>query len=73
VLHLAAHIITSKSGHFDPAQFEDRYETTLVELLKKKPVKNRARQGWTGTARGQSGYGMKTASKERMPVSMAVT
>jgi len=39
MLHLAARIITSKSGHFDPAQFEDRYETTLVELLKKKPVK----------------------------------
>jgi DNA end-binding protein Ku len=36
MLDLATHIITSKSGHFDPAQFEDRYETALVELLKKK-------------------------------------
>jgi DNA end-binding protein Ku len=24
MLDLATHIITSKSGHFDPAQFEDR-------------------------------------------------
>ena len=36
MLDLAAHIITSKSGHFDPAQFEDRYENALVDLLKKK-------------------------------------
>ena len=36
MLDLATHIVNSKSGHFDPAQFEDRYETALVELLKKK-------------------------------------
>jgi len=36
MLDLATHIINSKSGHFDPGQFEDRYESALVELLKKK-------------------------------------
>jgi DNA end-binding protein Ku len=33
---LAAHIVDSKSGHFDPAGFEDRYETALVEMLRAK-------------------------------------
>ena len=36
MLDLAAHIVQTKSGHFDPAQFEDRYENALVDLLKKK-------------------------------------
>jgi len=33
---LAAHIVDSKAGHFDPAKFEDNYETALVELLRAK-------------------------------------
>jgi DNA end-binding protein Ku len=33
---LASHIVNTKSGHFDPSQFEDRYENALVDLLKKK-------------------------------------
>jgi DNA end-binding protein Ku len=33
---LAAHIVDSKAGHFDPASFEDRYETALVEMLRAK-------------------------------------
>ena len=41
MLDLAAHIITSKSGHFDPAQFEDRYEKALLDLLKKKEAVKR--------------------------------
>ena len=41
MLDLAAHIVTSKSGHFDPAQFEDRYENALVDLLKKKEAGER--------------------------------
>src|SRR5262245_14897869 len=36
MLDLAAHIVQTKSGHFDPSQFEDRYENALVDLLKKK-------------------------------------
>src|SRR5215831_5061274 len=36
MLDLAIHIVNTKSGHFDPAQFEDRYENALVDLLKKK-------------------------------------
>jgi len=33
---LAAHIVDSKSGHFEPEKFVDHYETALVSLLKAK-------------------------------------
>ena len=36
MLDLATHIVNTKSGHFDPSQFQDRYETALIDLLKKK-------------------------------------
>ncbi len=36
MLDLATHIVETKAGHFDPAQFEDRYENALIDLLKKK-------------------------------------
>jgi DNA end-binding protein Ku len=36
MLDLATHIINTKSGHFDPSQFQDRYENALIDLLKKK-------------------------------------
>jgi DNA end-binding protein Ku len=43
MLTLAEHILETKSGDFDPAQFKDHYEEALVELLRKKqahiPVK----------------------------------
>ena len=33
---LAAHILETKAGHFDPKAFEDRYENALIDLLKTK-------------------------------------
>jgi DNA end-binding protein Ku len=33
---LAEHILDTKAGHFDPSEFEDRYETAVVEMLKQK-------------------------------------
>jgi len=36
MLDLATHIVNTKSGHFDPSQFQDRYENALMDLLKKK-------------------------------------
>jgi DNA end-binding protein Ku len=36
MLKLAEHILESKEGEFEPTKFEDRYETALVELLRKK-------------------------------------
>ena len=37
---------TARAGHFDPAEFEDRYENALVEMLKQKqagiPVRKEA-------------------------------
>src|SRR5712691_10440992 len=36
MVQLAEHILETKAGHFDPAEFEDRYETAVVEMLKQK-------------------------------------
>jgi DNA end-binding protein Ku len=36
MLELASHIVETKSGHFNPKEFEDHYEDALKELLKKK-------------------------------------
>ena len=36
MLDLATHIVNTKSGHFDPSQFQDRYENALIDLLEKK-------------------------------------
>jgi DNA end-binding protein Ku len=50
MLDLATHIVQTKAGHFDPAQFEDRYENALIDLLKKKEAGEKiepAKQGPT--------------------------
>lgn len=36
MLDLAKHIIATKKGAFDPAEFDDRYEAALAELVKAK-------------------------------------
>ena len=33
---LAAHIVDTKSGHFEPKSHQDHYETALIDLLKSK-------------------------------------
>jgi DNA end-binding protein Ku len=33
---LAAHIVDTKAGHFEPEKFDDHYEKALIELLRKK-------------------------------------
>src|ERR1700737_619437 len=46
MVKLAEHILETKAGHFDPAEFEDRYENAVVEMLKQKqagmPVRKEA-------------------------------
>ena len=46
MVQLAEHILETKSGHFDPAEFEDRYEVAVVQMLKQKqagmPVRKEA-------------------------------
>jgi len=46
MVKLAEHILETKSGHFDPTEFEDRYENAVVEMLKQKqagmPVRKEA-------------------------------
>jgi DNA end-binding protein Ku len=48
MLDLAKHIVETKAGHFEPAQFEDHYESALQELLEKKknglPIAKRTAQ-----------------------------
>jgi DNA end-binding protein Ku len=41
MLDLAKHIVTQKTGEFEPEKFEDRYEGALTELI------NAKRQGKT--------------------------
>jgi hypothetical protein len=36
MLDLAKHIVETKAGHFEPAKFQDHYESALQELLEKK-------------------------------------
>lgn len=36
MLDLAKHIVKQKTSEFDPEEFEDHYETALVELIEKK-------------------------------------
>jgi DNA end-binding protein Ku len=36
MVDIAAHIVKSKAGHFDPDDFDDRYETALTALIDKK-------------------------------------
>jgi len=36
MMKLAAHIVDTKAGHFEPKAFEDHYEKALAELLKSK-------------------------------------
>ncbi len=36
MLDLAKHIVQTKSAHFNPDKFEDRYETAVREVIKKK-------------------------------------
>src|SRR5207302_359506 len=36
MLELAAHIIETKAGHFDPRKFQDQYEDALKDLIRKK-------------------------------------
>jgi DNA end-binding protein Ku len=36
MIELAAHIIDTMAGHFDPEKFNDRYEDAMRELIKRK-------------------------------------
>ena len=47
MLDLARHIVNQKAGHFEPAKFEDQYETALIDLINQKragkPITAKAR------------------------------
>ena len=50
MLDLATHIVNTKSGHFDPSQFQDRYENALVDLLKRKEAGEKIEPAKAGPA-----------------------
>jgi hypothetical protein len=59
ILDLA--IVNTKSGHFDPAQFEDRCENALVDLLKKKEAGEKIEPAKAGPApRVRQGFKQRT-------------
>src|SRR3954470_12955822 len=48
MLDLAAHIVKTKQGHFQPEKFEDRYEEALKDLIKRKSHGEDLTAGKTG-------------------------
>jgi DNA end-binding protein Ku len=86
MLELASHIIAKMTGKFQPAEFEDRYENALIELIRSKqqgmPVKAQPVQRQTNVInlmdalrRSVEGAGGKVgggeAPAERAPVKKA--
>jgi non-homologous end joining protein Ku len=78
MIHIAEHILETKTADFDPAYLEDRYRTSLVSLLREKKAQTpRARlcrlrrrrmslTSWTssGAASQRSGRARQRASKK---------
>ena len=54
MMKLAAHIVDSKAGHFEPKAYEDHYEKALVELLKSKAGRRAGRDHRRGEERRAS-------------------
>ena len=50
---LAAHIIDTKRGHYDPAAFDDRYEAALVEVIRAKQAGKPIRRAPPPAAEGK--------------------
>jgi DNA end-binding protein Ku len=81
MLRLAMQILESKTGHFDPDKFEDRYENALNELIaakrtgKKPPVVSEARpsnvinlmDALRRSAKGQRALPSKATRAKRTP------
>lgn len=74
MLELAKHIISTKKGTFNPAEFDDRYESALAELVKakiegrslpkKKPIKVSQPNDLLAALRESAGM-MKAADKPK--------
>jgi DNA end-binding protein Ku len=55
MLQLAEHIVETKAGEFDAEEFEDTYETAVVEMLKQKQAGKSVSKAAPKTAAAQSG------------------
>ncbi|MBA3042747.1 MAG: Ku protein [Alphaproteobacteria bacterium] len=83
MLELAQHIIETKQGEFDPAEFEDRYEEAVIELVKakiagRKPKRLPKRKASNVTdlmeaLRKSAGVGGKDEGKRKAPAKRAST
>src|ERR1044072_6251941 len=45
MLQLAKHMVDQKLGDFEPEEFEDHYETALIEVIKKKQAHEPLKKG----------------------------
>jgi DNA end-binding protein Ku len=48
MVKLAEHILETKAGHFNPAEFEDRYETAVIENAQAEAGRSPAEEGSSG-------------------------
>jgi DNA end-binding protein Ku len=85
MMELATHIITKMAGNFEPAEFEDRYENALIELIRSKqkgmPVKAQPVQRQTNvinlmdalrrSVEGTGGQASTKAESEKAPAKKA--
>ncbi|MDR6631379.1 DNA end-binding protein Ku [Phyllobacterium sp. 1468] len=77
MLDLAKHIIETKRGTFDPAEYKDRYEAALAELVraklegkplpKKQPAKSEKVVDLMEALRQSAGAGKKEAKPKKTP------
>jgi len=52
LMEMAKVIIKRKEGHFDPAEFQDRYEEAIVEMVRAKQVGSKPRQAKSAATTG---------------------
>ncbi len=55
MLQLAEHIVDTKAGDFDPSEFEDTYETAVVDMLKQKQAGKTVSKAAPKVAAAQTG------------------
>jgi DNA end-binding protein Ku len=87
MIDLATHIIEQKSGHFKPQSFEDRYETALHDIIRKKmsgkkitPVKHKEPSNVINlmdalkrSLEGESGRGKRAHAARKKPAARSVS
>ena len=66
MLELATHIVETKKAHFEPENFEDRYEDALKDLLKKSRPARRSKRHESASRRKSSILWMRSGKACRL-------